>query len=266
MYRLKSLAYLLLAGACLALWAGTAGATTPPPPGKPAPTLVLAITPEDYAPFFMRTPGATTKNSPRRSTLVGIMPDALNRIAARLGSRVEFRSLPRARLEAALRDGSVDTILLAREWAKQPEHFLFSDPLVDLRDVVLVVTDSPVRQLEDLRGKQIGTRIGYSYPELDAQFRAGLFFRRDADAEQAVLQMLILRRTDAAVLNEKVAEWLLQRQNQQGKVRTLHALGAVGYCFAFAPRHATLHQQFNAEIARLRSEGALQAILSTYRD
>ncbi|MFZ5723161.1 MAG: hypothetical protein ACOY33_05815 [Pseudomonadota bacterium] len=113
--------------------------------------------------------------------------------------------------------------MLAREWTETPDQFLFSDSLFDVRDVVLVPAAAPARRPDDLFGMQLGTRHGYTYPELAAHFDAG-------------------------------------------RLRPVHALGAVGYRFAFARPDAERVAIFNRELAAMKRDGTLNRILASYRN
>lgn len=132
--------------------------------------------------------GAVAKANPNTTWTVGVVPQfpapeihaawtpALERLAAQTGQG--FRLVPYANIpqfEAAFRAGTPDFVFLNpyhMVMARQAQHYqpLVRDGATPLTGVLVVASQSPVRQLQDLRGQRI------AFPAPNA-FGASLYMR-----------------------------------------------------------------------------------------
>ncbi|WP_266097552.1 type 2 periplasmic-binding domain-containing protein [Marinobacter salsuginis] len=70
------------------------------------------------------------------------MWDVVSVVAKRLGYRVIAERIPRKRVDQMLLEGYIDGTPRAREWADNPEQFLFTDPVVDIEEVFFAPAQS----------------------------------------------------------------------------------------------------------------------------
>lgn len=221
-------------------------------------TVRFGYPPAGYPPFVLEQ---------ARGTPGGLMVDILRDAMARWGYGIKGVEAPKKRVETMLLDGRIDVVPRAREWTPDPERFAFTDPVLRVRDVIVTRSDRRFvyRGPADLQGKSLGTHIGYSYPPLDADLAAGHIKRADAHGEEAMLRMLLAGRTDATVINEFALAWLVKRHAWEGQFHIVAGeLDAYDLRLMFSPRRADLVPMANAELARMRRDGRLRALLEQY--
>ncbi|WP_345009332.1 substrate-binding periplasmic protein [Pseudaeromonas paramecii] len=194
----------------------------------------------------------------------GIMFDVLQRASQSLGRTVSIRLIPRKRVNLALADHELDVTPRAQEWEPDADHYAFTQPVVMLGDVLFCHSRQP-QTLADLSGLTLGTKLGYAYPELATGFSQGQFTRQDAKTELAMLRKVLARRTDCAVVNQAVGQWLI-RANPSLATLLMADVGLpkVGFRFMFRQEDAALALALDERLSQLASSGELQRIIARY--
>jgi polar amino acid transport system substrate-binding protein len=198
----------------------------------------------------------------------GVLAGGLHRdvgaaIAERLGRTVQFQVWPRKRIGAALEQGEGDLLCLYMpEWL--PGRLHWSVPFFPFTEVVISRRSAPRPQaLADLAGQQIGTVLGYVYPELEHALGAQ-FVRADTASGLNSLRKLELGRVQHAETTNLFVDYFLK---QGGKldihpplvVKTYRTLCAV------SPRGSVAVDDVNRAIGQLLHDGGLARILAAYR-
>lgn len=262
MPRLRFLAALILVLAALSAPSARCAAADglAQAPDRP---LILGSPEEGWPPYHIPDPGDDRS---------GIMPDILTQAAAALGLPVVVRRYPDKRCMKMLEEGTIDAYTKAYEWVEEPERFAWSRGVVLSEDMILLRAGGTLRysRPSDLRGLRVGTVLGYGYPRLEALFAGGGVLRDDAPGVVFMLRKLAGGRTDAAVSNRLVAQWVMRNDP---------ALAARGLVFADTPLDCAWFRYvftrvrdwgptiagIDAEIERMRRDGRLDAILARYR-
>lgn len=222
-------------------------------------TIRLATPPGGFPPFIIDAPGQPTS---------GIVVDVLREIAGLHGYRIQPTDAPKKRVEQMILEGQLDASPRATEWGGDPKVFLFTDPVIRIRDLVFSRRQAPLRYRspDDLLGKSVGTHLGYSYPLLTPYFDSKKILRADAGTEKSMLLMLQAGRTDALVMNEWVAAWLIKTENLQDQFTASEAeLDGYEYRLMFGPQWSDFVTQFNRELARMKRDGRLSRVIGKYR-
>ncbi len=122
-------------------------------------------------------------------------------LAAALGLHPRFMLTPRNRSAALLTTGEVDVILLSNPaWLADSERFVWTQPLFRESEVVVALASAPVRTLADLKGKRIGTTLGFKYfGPIGEMLSRGELQRDDASSVRNSLQMLKGGRVDCVI-------------------------------------------------------------------
>src|SRR5690554_4600260 len=96
-------------------------------------------------------------------TYGGLAFDVVSRVTERLGYQLNPLKIPRKRVDGLLLSGYIDATLRAREWAEEPERFLFSDTIVSVREVFFSPADSDFQYdgPDTLRDVTVVTPLGY---------------------------------------------------------------------------------------------------------
>lgn len=201
----------------------------------------------------------------------GIMGDIITAIGEKTGFKVEFLILPEKRLQLYLKDGTIDAYPKAMEWVPDPALYRWSDPVIDVTDVVIIrKTNSRSRVPATLLGLNVGAVHGYSYPKLQDSFDDGSIRRHDAMNTENLLSMLDHGHVDAILTNPIVANWIIRNCTTLQRDRFLYSatpLDSASYRFAFTKgwNSQPFIDVFNAELRAMKRDGRLQAIVNKYQ-
>lgn len=225
-------------------------------------TLKFNIGHGGYPPYTILSPGGQ---------VTGIFGDTLTVIAKRLDLTLEPVQIPAKRSDNLLQEGYADITMRAIEWTESPADFLFSDPVIMTRDAIFVHQDTPapIQTVEDLEGGTLLTRLGFSYPWLEASLESGKVSIIPVQKQQPMFKRLYHGggRFTGAVSNLHAGYWVLQNNPEwddaidEAPIR----LEEVGYRLMLPHRHAGLLEDINRELARLKESGELDRIIEAYR-
>ncbi|WP_225314456.1 substrate-binding periplasmic protein [Marinobacter halotolerans] len=217
------------------------------------------VSPNGYPPYLI-TDGEQTS---------GIMWTVLEEIAGRLGYQLEAQKVPRKRVDQMLLEGFIDGTSRAKEWTSRPEDFVFTDPIVTIEEVVFFPSGSPhdFEVVEDLFSLTLVTHLGYHYPTLKPHFESGRIERFDVARDQDLF-VYVLKGDglDAAVADRLVGQWILFTKDMRDRFRASEAtLSEVGFRIMLRPEWQSFATAFNRELASMRQNGEIEAILAQYR-
>lgn len=202
-------------------------------------------------------------------TYSGIALDVVSRITERLGYELSLFLIPRKRVESMLLAGHIDDTPRAQEWTPDPERFLFTDPMVPIREVFFAPADSEFRftGLDELKGITVVTPLGYHYPLLQPLFDSNAIERYDvADDKDIFTYLLHGRGLDVTVADQAVGQWIIRQRDWQGQFRhSTEAISDYGYRLMLRPDWTDFAEAFNEELANMKARGELEEILSQYR-
>ena len=224
--------------------------------------IVYSFPAEGWPPFLIKHPNGDTS---------GIMVDVLKAIAHKHEYTLTFKLYPEKRAVIKFKKREIDIFPKAKEWVKNPEQYLWTDPILMMensfwvRKSATIVYNSP----EDLIGMKLGTVLGFNYPKLEPYFADKRIDRINAISGPAMLEMLSQNRTDIAIMEKRVALWLIsQTPELQGKLKFIpNPLEVVGNRFMFnnEPKWKVFVTLFNQELTRMNEDGRMEKILDKYR-
>jgi ABC-type amino acid transport substrate-binding protein len=140
--------------------------------------------------------------------------DALGAALARqLGRRVEYVKLPRNRIMAALENGEGDILCsYLPEWL--PGDVDWTQAFIPISEVVVTSPRvKPPATVADLRGKRLGTVLGFRYPELEKTLGQD-YIRDDAPSGALSVRKWLAGRFDYLVVPRNV----LDKQVAAGRI------------------------------------------------
>ncbi|QLI82382.1 transporter substrate-binding domain-containing protein [Chitinibacter fontanus] len=194
----------------------------------------------------------------------GILKDVALALASELNRQAQFKVLPRKRLEQELVSGSADLYCYTMpKWLSADVQW--SQPLIRNHDVIATRADTrPPKSLGELKGKPLGTVLGYVYPELE-QTLGPAFRRDDGFSETQNLRKLLANRHNYLLISE--AEWLYLRSNPTMRAQLnpdyLRISSYDNYC-ALSRKSSISLQSLNSAIAKLKKQNRFTAIQSQY--
>lgn len=233
-------------------------------PRRPALLLVLLLAQSVWAQGELRFLTATNHGPPllqfeEGAIKGGLLVDIEQALARRMGLKALHIPMPSLRVPAALRAGSADLLCYTRpEWIDG--EFRWSRSFLETTEVLAATREAPpIRRLEDLRGKPVGTVRGYRYPALDKTLR-GEYQRLDAADMRANLDKLVAARMHYALTDRFVLrEW--QRRHPGAGLREELAIAHFSTACALSPHSYLSLPQLDAALDAMAREGELRAIL-----
>lgn len=197
----------------------------------------------------------------------GLARDIIDPLAAALGRQPRYYNLPRARVEAWLREGRLDgACFLAPAWVARPDDLRWSPVLFHIRQVVVSPPGSPpVAAPRALFGKRLGTLLNYTYPELQPYFADGRIRRSDAPSFDSNIAKLARGRIEA-FLNDDIAALYAARNGQlpaDVRIDPLWAPENPVYC-AFAPDFAAREPRWQALLQAQVDDGQVARAIAAY--
>lgn len=193
----------------------------------------------------------------------GLLPELAQLLGRQLGREIRFQLLPRKRVLEALLYGQVDFLCnYAPAWLPGPLQW--SRPLLGHEDVLISRAKLPApTSLGDLRGRTVGTVLGFVYPELERRLGSG-FVRADAPSADANLRKLQQGRIDHAVVERR----LLAHYQRSGRLSiAVHPplpVSRVETQCALGSRARLSMPELDAAISAIQQDGSLQQLLARY--
>ena len=217
------------------------------------------ISPNGYPPYLI-VEGATPS---------GIMWEVINRIVPRLGYEVVPHKIPRKRVDQMLTDEYLDGTPRAIEWTEAPENYLFTDAVVNVEEVFFFPKSSGLdfEHPTDLFGKTVVAHLGYLYPALEPYFADGKIKRFDVSRDRDMFRFVLLgEQFDVALADKLVGHWILRNEGLSNQFRTsTKSISQYGFRLMLRKDWADFAEDFNRELAVIRKNGELDAILANYR-
>lgn len=180
-------------------------------------------------------------------------------LARQLGRSVQYVELPRTRLMQALENGDGDILCsYLPEWL--PGDVDWTRAFIPISEIVVTLPRvKPPAKLEDLRGKRLGTVLGFRYPELEKIIGKD-YIRDDAPSAPLSVRKWLAGRFDylvtpATSFNKQVAQGHVPPGYHTLQVYEVHTRCAVSRKSKFTA------EEFNTAINALEKSGELAKIL-----
>ena len=199
----------------------------------------------------------------------GLMWQVLATYVREHGGELIPHELPPRRVEPFLLAGEIDVSMRAIEWTDDPGRFLFTDPLVTTRDVIVSVRDRALNYEgpESLVDKRVLAQLGFFYPVFDELVANNQAERVDVRSEQEVLRRLRDgSHFDAGIMDYHVARWVMANNGWEGHFHISEKpVSSAEYRLMFRPERKEVVEQFNEWLRAFRASGDLRAIEEQYR-
>jgi polar amino acid transport system substrate-binding protein len=192
----------------------------------------------------------------------GILKDIGELFAAKLGRKARFVGVPSRRVAMMLAGGEADGVCLVQpNWIDGDFHW--SPEMIPSGGAVLARTDAPpVRSLNDLRGKKVGTVAGYRYSYLDVLGKD--FLRDDAPSSDHSLRKLLAGRTQYALMEVSIGLWHVKNDPAHSLRLDLSYERTMARC-AFSRKSAVPYADIERATASIIAEHGIDRIMARYR-
>ena len=222
--------------------------------------LILNTTLGGYPPFFIHQ-GADNS---------GIIFDVMNYISQRHNLTLRTVELPKKRVTKHMDAGFTDVTATAKEWSKNPDKYIFSDPILEMKEVLFYTKKQSMNfgNTGDLIGKTLAIHLGYKYPMYTEQFNSGQIKTIVETSELKMLKSTLYKRAEAAVINETVANWIIKNEPSLQNIFSskTQKVGSFDYRMMFTKKWVTFVGVFNQELALMKKNGELQKIFDKYKE
>lgn len=202
----------------------------------------------------------------------GFDVDLAKEVFKRLDKEVKFENIDWATKEASLDRGSIDMI-----WNGYPlnderkKMVAYSDPYMDNKTIVVVMADSDINTMDDLKDMEVGTQQGstaYEALQANEDFKNSL---KNGDASQydtfdKALRDLEVGRIKGVVGDEVLIRYYLSQKGKE-KYRILDGdLGSESYVVAFRKGDTEFRDMVNKTLKEVKEDGTYQKIYDKYFD
>jgi ABC-type amino acid transport substrate-binding protein len=180
-------------------------------------------------------------------------------LARQLGRRVQYVKLPRSRIMAALENGDGDLLCsYLPEWL--PGEVDWTHAFIPISEVVVSSPRvKPPASVEDLRGKRLGTVLGFLYPELEKTLGQD-YIRDDAPSSALSVRKWLAGRFDYMVVPRTVLDKQVNAGRMPAGYHVLTVYEVKARC-AVSRKSKISVADFNSAIDALDKSGELPKIL-----
>lgn len=194
--------------------------------------------------------------------IVGIDAEITEYIADKLGVEVKLHDMDFSTIIASIESGKLDggasgfTVTDERK-----ESVNFTDTYATSVQEVLVKKDSPIKTIDDLKDKKIGTQLGTTgdiYAKDDFGEDKVQSFTKYSDAVLALQN----DKVDAIILDQQTAEKFKDANEDLDVLKTAYA--EEEYAIAISKDNEKLLEEVNKVIAEMKENGELQKIIDKY--
>ena len=202
----------------------------------------------------------------------GILKDVGAGIGKELNKPVKFKLSSRNRISSDIVEGAVDVnCFLKQSWVPDSKLFDWTSnaSFSDSNRLYILSESNDISSVDQLKGKKIGTYLGYYYsPEVMDGFKKNIFIRSDiTDGKQNYLKLLA-KRIDAFIESEIIYLYQAKKKKDlQGKLKAaslkLAGEGEV-YC-AVSKKSATKVAEIDKALGIMHANGSINKILESYR-
>lgn len=163
---------------------------------------------------------------------VGIIPSLLGAFSRDQGYSVEYKMVPRKRMDELIEKGEIQIrCLVGKDWVREPENFYWSKGLFQEESTFVRKIETPdLKQFSDLYGRSFAGILGFIYgPEVTKMVELGELERDDVIKVDNLINMVTLKRTDYALESKRVLKNLIKKRKDLA-LTTLVQGRAIHHC------------------------------------
>ena len=198
----------------------------------------------------------------------GIIFDIFQEVAKIKKYGIKYVSIPRNRVESFLERGSTHVLPRSNPaWLNFPNKFDWSAPwAIDSNRFVTLKggNQTPIKSLNDLFGKNLGTITGYRYKKLQPFFSSGKILRDDAKTMDANFSRLRNGWIPSLIDSEFNIKFYLRSNPTKYEISDF-ALNTFEISSVFSKKSPLSPKDFNLIIKNMKSSGKLERIFEKYR-
>lgn len=206
-----------------------------------------------------------------KNQIVGIDIDISNKIAEKLGKKLEVRDVVFKSLTNELDSGKCDFVAAGMSVNEdRKKNVDFSDTYFDATQSILVPKGSAIKKRTDLNGKKVGVQLGTTGDDFctnkdgKSDIKVANSGPKRYDKAVDAVSDLMSGRLDAVVIDDFPAKKFVSK-NPDKLVKLDDALTVEHYAIAVKKGNADLLKKINGVIGELKSSGELNQIVDKYK-
>ncbi|MEA9358336.1 transporter substrate-binding domain-containing protein [Bacteriovorax sp. PP10] len=194
----------------------------------------------------------------------GLFFDIGLEMGRKLKRPVKFLLSPRKRLDSGLADGKIELVCYNTEaWAGEfAKDYYWSIPIFKQSNYVVSNSkykgNADLKTIKDLKGKTVGTTLGFVYPNLTPYFKDGSLIREDVLSGTANLSKLNAARIPFILLNN--LEYNYYKKKYPDLQRAPFEIDPLEVKCAISKKSNLKLKELNAAIRDLKKSGRMQEI------
>jgi len=206
---------------------------------------------------------------PTKGMISGLSKDLGDVLARTLNMRPDYQVLSRNRVENAIETSKVDIICNANpKWYGNAAKLGWTREFYpQIERLISLKTEPDITELNQLKGKRIGTILGYHYAPLEPMWQAKQATRVNDTRIDLLMRALQVKITDVAVDSElEFAAWATSNPHEARalKVHPMVFTSLPTMC-AVAPKSNVSVKALDQAIEKLERTGQIKAILARYQ-
>lgn len=196
----------------------------------------------------------------------GLFLDIGLEIGRKLKRPVTFMLSPRKRLDSGLAEGRIEFVCYnAEAWAGEfAKDYLWSLPIFKHSNYIVFNSkykgNADLKTIKDLKGKTVGTTLGFVYPNLMDYFKEGTVIREDVLSGSANISKLNAARIPYIILNN--LEYNYYKKTNPDLQRAPFEIDPMLVKCAVSKKSDLQIKDINSAITELKRSGRLQKIFS----
>ena len=198
----------------------------------------------------------------------GLIPEMGNWLARTLGVKVAYVFTSRLRTDEDLKTGRIDVLPISNPlWISANDGVRWSRRLFWENNVFAENTQFPcsIGSWNDLKGKNIGTLLGYVYPSaLEKMFASGQAKRQDVVTLEQNLSKLENGRVNLVYDSKVLIEYAIKNHFKNLAILPCRITPPRPLRMAMGPHSPVSFHDFNAAVDDLVESGALAKMLAAY--
>ncbi len=194
----------------------------------------------------------------------GLFFDLGLEIGRKLKRPIRFMLSPRKRLDSELADGVIELVCYNTEaWAgSYAKDYNWSIPIFKQSNLIVglkkTMSDLHLKSLKDLKGRTLGTALGFVYPALSPYFKDGRIKREDAISGADNIAKLLSERVQYIVLNN--LEYNYYRKKHSNLQEAPFEIDPINVKCASSKKSDLKITDINAAVLKSKKTGRLQKV------
>ena len=227
----------------------------------------LVFTTGDWRPYIFEEGRKVDSQTP------GFSVEIVNAVFANMGHDIVYETLPFLRQLPDVERGKLTALVGVYE-SEAPNLIFPQEPIGMTQNCFYTKTENTwqYENLEDLSYVTIATVSGYTYGEIDDYIKANServmkLTGSEQDMMKRLTMLVDFDRVTAFVQDVAVADYHFKTKYLEDRYKKAGCLPVIETMIGFSPndpRTPALVQEFDIEMAKLRSSGELKKILSRY--